>query len=166
VAQIGVQVAGALAYAHQQGILHRDIKPANLLLDPQGTVWVTDFGLAKMEDQQNLTHTGDLVGTLRYMAPEVFSGKADARSEVYALGLTLYELLALRPAFDATDRRQLVKKVTTSEPPRVDQLIPEVPRDLVTIPGTLLAKSNWPFPQLRSGPEIACSPATWYCGPI
>src|SRR5207237_10493116 len=80
VAHIGVQAAGALAYAHQQGVLHRDIKPANLLLDTQGTVWVTDFGLAKLEDQQNLTRTGDMVGTLRYMAPEVFNGKADARS--------------------------------------------------------------------------------------
>jgi WD40 repeat protein/serine/threonine protein kinase len=133
IAQIGMQVAGALAYAHQQGVLHRDIKPANLLLDPQGTVWVADFGLAKMEDQPNLTHSGDLVGTLRYMAPEVFNGKADARSEVYALGLTLYELLALRPAFDATDRRQLVKQVTIGEPPRLDQLIRDVPRDLATI---------------------------------
>src|SRR5262249_61301162 len=69
VAHIGAQVAGALAYAHQQGVLHRDVKPANLLLDTQGTVWVTDFGLAKAEDQQGLTHTGDVVGTLRYMAP-------------------------------------------------------------------------------------------------
>jgi WD40 repeat protein/serine/threonine protein kinase len=133
VAHVGVQVAGALAYAHQQGVLHRDIKPANLLLDTQGTVWVTDFGLAKVEDQQNLTRTGDVVGTLRYLAPEVFNGKADARSEVYALGLTLYELLALRPAFDEKDRNQLVQQVTTAEPPRLDKLDRAIPRDLVTI---------------------------------
>jgi WD40 repeat protein/serine/threonine protein kinase len=133
VAHVGVQVAGALAYAHQQGILHRDIKPANLLLDTQGTVWVTDFGLAKVEDQQNLTLTGDVVGTLRYMAPEVFNGKADARSEVYALGLTLYEMVALKPAFDEQDRNQLVKQVTTAEPPRLDKINRAIPRDLVTI---------------------------------
>jgi serine/threonine protein kinase/WD40 repeat protein len=133
VAHVGVQVAGALAYAHQQGILHRDIKPANLLLDTQGTVWVTDFGLAKVEDQHHLTHTGDVVGTLRYMAPELFNGKADARSEVYALGLTLYEMLALRPAFDEKDRNQLVQQVTTAEPPRLDKLNHAIPRDLVTI---------------------------------
>jgi WD40 repeat protein/serine/threonine protein kinase len=133
VAHVGVQVAGALAYAHQQGILHRDIKPANLLLDTQGTVWVTDFGLAKVEDQQDLTGTGDVVGTLRYLAPEVFNGKADARSEVYALGLTLYEMLALRPAFDKKDRNQLVRQVTTAEPTRLDKLNRAIPRDLVTI---------------------------------
>ena len=104
VARIGMQVADALEYAHRQGILHRDIKPSNLLLDTTGTVWVTDFGLAKADDQQNLTHTGDVLGTLRYMPPEAFDGKADARGDVYSLGLTLYELLALRPAFDEKDR--------------------------------------------------------------
>ena len=104
VAQIGFQVADALDYAHKQGILHRDIKPSNLLLDSRGTVWVTDFGLAKADDQQNLTHTGDILGTLRYMPPEAFEGKYDARGDVYSLGLTLYELLAFRPAFDQKDR--------------------------------------------------------------
>ena len=69
VARIGLQVAGALAYAHLQGVLHRDIKPANLLLDTGGNVWVTDFGLAKAGDQQDLTRTGDVLGTLRYLAP-------------------------------------------------------------------------------------------------
>ena len=81
VARIGFQVAGALEYAHKQGILHRDIKPSNLLLESDGTVWVTDFGLAKADDQQNLTHTGDILGTLRYMPPEAFEGKYDARGE-------------------------------------------------------------------------------------
>jgi WD40 repeat protein/serine/threonine protein kinase/tetratricopeptide (TPR) repeat protein len=133
VAQIGVQVAGALEHAHGQGILHRDIKPSNLLLDLRGTVWVTDFGLAKAEDQQNLTDTGDILGTLRYMPPEAFEGKSDRRGDLYALGLTLYELLALRPAFDEQDRHRLVKRVTTEEPERLERLNPRVPRDLVTI---------------------------------
>src|SRR5205823_14165431 len=75
VAQIGVQVAEALEYAHRQGVLHRDIKPSNLLLDRRGTVWVTDFGLAKADDADNLTQTGDILGTLRYMPPESFAGK-------------------------------------------------------------------------------------------
>ena len=75
VARIGVQVAEALDYAHRQGILHRDIKPSNLLLDTQGIVWVTDFGLAKADDADDLTHTGDILGTLRYMAPERFRGQ-------------------------------------------------------------------------------------------
>ena len=98
VARLGVQVAEALAYAHGQGVLHRDIKPSNLLLDTQGTVWVTDFGLAKAEGSDGLTQTGDIVGTLRYMAPERFDGRSDPRSDVYGLGTTLYELLTLRPA--------------------------------------------------------------------
>jgi serine/threonine protein kinase len=82
VAQIGVQVAGALEYAHQQGVLHRDIEPSNLLLDRRTTVWVTDFGLAKAADSDDLTHTGDVLGTLRYMPPEAFEGHSDARSDV------------------------------------------------------------------------------------
>jgi WD40 repeat protein/serine/threonine protein kinase len=133
VAQIGVQVAGALEYAHQQGVLHRDIKPSNLLLDRRTTVWVTDFGLAKASDSDDLTHTGDVLGTLRYMPPEAFEGKSDARSDVYSLGLTLYELLAFQPAFEERDRHKLIKQVTTGEPPRLERLRPEVPRDLVTI---------------------------------
>jgi serine/threonine protein kinase/formylglycine-generating enzyme required for sulfatase activity len=133
VAKIGIQVADALEYAHRQGTLHRDIKPSNLLLDTTGTVWVTDLGLAKANDQQNLTHTGDILGTLRYMPPEAFDGNSDARGDVYALGLTLYELLAFRPAFDEKERNRLIKQVTTAEPERLDRVNREVPRDLVTI---------------------------------
>src|SRR5204863_1448787 len=95
VARMGVQVAGGLDYAHKQGILHRDIKPSNLLLDARGTVWITDFGLAKAEGTDELTHTGDIVGTFRYMAPERFNGWSDPASDVYSLGITLYELVTL-----------------------------------------------------------------------
>jgi WD40 repeat protein len=133
VAHIGAQVAAGLEHAHQQGVLHRDIKPANLLLDLHGNVWITDFGLAKSTDQETLTAPGDVVGTLRYMAPEVFNGQHDARSEVCALGLTLYELLALKPAFDETDRHRLICQVTSAEPPRLDRLNRAIPRDLVTV---------------------------------
>jgi serine/threonine protein kinase/WD40 repeat protein len=133
VARIGLQVASALDHAHRQGVLHRDIKPSNLLLDTHGTVWVTDFGLAKVADQDNLTATGDLLGTLRYLPPEALEGKVDARGDQYALGLTLYELLALRPAFDQRDHSQLIRQLTTADPPRLDSLNGDVPRDLVTI---------------------------------
>ena len=108
VARLGIQVAGALSYAHQQGTLHRDIKPANLLLDNRGITWVADFGLAKLADDDALTGSGDMVGTLRYMAPEQYAGEADARSDVYGLGLTLYELLTLRPVFEEKDPRRLL----------------------------------------------------------
>jgi serine/threonine protein kinase/WD40 repeat protein len=133
VARIGVQVADALAYAHLQGIIHRDIKPSNLLLDTRNNIWVTDFGLAKADDQENLTHSGDVLGTLRYMPPEAFEAKTDPRSDIYSLGLTLYELLALRPAFKGRDRNQLIKQVTQTEPPRLNRLNSDIPRDLVTI---------------------------------
>lgn len=133
VARIGVQVAGALAYAHKLGVQHRDIKPANLLLDLDGIVWVTDFGLAKADDSDNLTHTGDLLGTLRYMPPEAFEGRSDARSDIYSLGLTLFELVALRPAYEERDRIKLIKQVTTGDPPPLRKLRNDAPRDLVTI---------------------------------
>jgi serine/threonine protein kinase len=133
VARIGVQVAEALAYAHHHKVLHRDIKPSNLLLDLQGTVWVTDFGLAKAEGSDALTHTGDLVGTLRYMAPERFRGEADPRSDVYALGLTLYEMLTLQRAFDAEQRPRLIEQILHEEPPRPRQLDPLIARDLETV---------------------------------
>ena len=110
VAQIGRQAAQGLAYAHARGIVHRDIKPSNLLLDTAGVVWITDFGLAKAEED-GLTPTGDILGTLRYMAPERFRGEGDARADVYALGLTLYELLTLRPAFDSSDRLRLIEQI-------------------------------------------------------
>ena len=101
VARIGLQVADALAYAHQQGVLHRDIKPSNLILDAAGNIWVTDFGLAKFGRADGPTRSrSDIVGTLRYMAPERFRGGPDRRSDVYSLGATLYELLTLRPPFE------------------------------------------------------------------
>src|SRR5579875_1317348 len=133
VAQIGVQVAQALEYAHKQGIQHRDIKPSNLLLDTYGTVWVTDFGLARADNEDHLTQTGDIVGTLRYMPPEAFEGRQDKRGDIYSLGLTLYELLALKPAYEERDRHRLIKRVTTEEPPSLDKLNRSIPRDLVTI---------------------------------
>jgi WD40 repeat protein/serine/threonine protein kinase len=133
VAHMGAQVASALEYAHEQGVLHRDVKPANLLLDVHGNVWITDFGLAKSAGQENLTATGDVVGTLRYLAPEAFNGQHDSRSEVCALGLALYELLALQPAYDETDRQRLIRQVTTSEPVGLARINRAIPRDLVTI---------------------------------
>ncbi len=128
VARIGVQVAEALDYANRQGVLHRDVKPSNLLLDNHGNVWVADFGLAKTAEADDLTHTGDILGTIRYMAPERFSGQCDARSDVYSLGLTLYELVALRPAYEAADRHSLMERVLHEEPERLKKLAPGVPR--------------------------------------
>jgi serine/threonine protein kinase len=103
-------------------------------LDDTGNVWVTDFGLAKAaSDSDNLTRTGDVIGTLRYLAPERFNGQGDVRSDVYSLGLTLYELLTLRPAFDESDRNRLVRQVMHGEPVRPRKLSPAVPLDLETV---------------------------------
>ncbi|HWB08585.1 MAG TPA: serine/threonine-protein kinase [Pirellulales bacterium] len=133
VARLGMQAAEALAYAHQHGILHRDIKPSNLLLDSEGTVWITDFGLAKVEGSSDLTRPGEVVGTLCYMAPEQFKGVSDRRCDVYGLGMTLYELLALRPAFEDSDRARLITRMNCEEPPALHKWDARVPRDLETI---------------------------------
>jgi WD40 repeat protein/serine/threonine protein kinase/tetratricopeptide (TPR) repeat protein len=140
VARIGIQVAEALEYANRQGVLHRDVKPSNLLLDNHGNVWVADFGLAKTAEADDLTHTGDILGTVRYMAPERFQGKCDARSDVYSLGLTLYELVALRPAYQAADRHELIERVLHEEPERLKKLVPSVPRDVETIIAKAIAR--------------------------
>jgi WD40 repeat protein len=154
VARLGVQAAEALAYAHGQGVLHRDVKPSNLLVDDAGTLWVTDFGLAKVEGADDLTGTGDVVGTLRYMAPERFRGQADARSDVFSLGLTLYEVLTGRPAFDERDRVQLIERVSRgAEPVPLRQAAPAVPRDLERV--VLKAMAREPEQRYAGAAELA-----------
>jgi eukaryotic-like serine/threonine-protein kinase len=133
IAEIGIQVAQALSYAHTHGVLHRDIKPSNLLLDPQGTVWVADFGLATVLGSGQTVRSGDVAGTLRFMAPEHIDGEQDARSDIYSLGVTLYELLTTRAAFDNDSRAKLIQSIRQGNavPPRT--LRPEIPRDLEAI---------------------------------
>jgi eukaryotic-like serine/threonine-protein kinase len=116
VAGVGVQVADALQYAHDRGVLHRDVKPANLILDDRGVVWVADFGLAKVADDSNVTRTGDIIGTLQYMAPEAINKKVDARSDIYGLGLTLYELLTLRPPYQDASPAELIRLISSGSP--------------------------------------------------
>ena len=133
VARIGVQIADALHYAHEQGILHRDVKPSNLLLDTTGHIWITDFGLAKATDEDDLTKTGDVVGTMRYLAPERFRGQAGPGSDIYSLGLTLYEMLVGQPAFAQEDRLRLIDCIKNQTPAPPRQLDRRIPRDLETI---------------------------------
>lgn len=132
VAHIGVQVSRALEYAHARGVIHRDVKPSNLLLDDEGTLWVTDFGLAKTGDD-GLTLTGDVVGTIRYMSPERFKGQCDERADVFSVGATLYELLVLEPAFHSPDRLRLIERITKEDPSNPRSIDPSVPVDLETI---------------------------------
>lgn len=133
VAWLGLQAARALEYAHELGILHRDIKPGNLLLDEQGTVVVADFGLAKHVEQADVSGTGEILGTLGYMAPEQLAGEADQRSDVYSLGLTLYEFLTLRSAFPSSNNSELIRQKTQTELPPPRKRNSRIPRDLETI---------------------------------
>ena len=138
-----MQAAEALDHAHRLGIVHRDIKPANLLVDVRGNLWITDFGLARMQSDTGLTMTGDVIGTLRYMSPEqalARRGVVDHRTDIYSLGVTLYELLALRPAFDGRDRQELLRQITLEEPRPPRSFNPAVPADLETIVLKAMAK--------------------------
>jgi len=153
VAQIGKQAAGALAYAHTQGTLHRDIKPSNLLFDDQGTVWMTDFGLAHAAQIPQVTQAGDLTGTLQYLAPERLRGKMDERGDIYSLGLTLYELLTLRPAHEQTDSSSLIHRVSQESPVPPRDFNSAIPRDLETV--VLKAISHEPEHRYATAAELA-----------
>ena len=119
IAELGIQAADALHFAHQHGIVHRDIKPSNLLIDREGKLWIADFGLAQCGGSGSLTCSGDIVGTLRYMSPEQATGKThwiDNRTDIYSLGLTLYELLTLHSAVDGNERMAMLRQIESEEP--------------------------------------------------
>ncbi|MCH7685332.1 MAG: serine/threonine protein kinase [Planctomycetes bacterium] len=145
IAEFGIQVAEALDHAHSMGIVHRDIKPSNLLLDNQGKVWVTDFGLAQIETNTELTMTGDIVGTLRYISPEQAAGKSgfvDQRADIYSLGATLYELLTLQPVFLGTNRHELLRQVADEEPIALRKFNSAIPAEQETIVLKAIAKNR------------------------
>jgi serine/threonine protein kinase len=136
IATWGLQAAEALEYAHRVGIVHRDIKPANLMIDAQGALWLTDFGLARTTTEAGLTLTGDVLGTLRYMSPEqalARHGLVDHRTDVYSLGATLYELLTLEPAFASADRNELLRQIAFDEPRAPRRRNKGIPAELETI---------------------------------
>jgi WD40 repeat protein len=136
VAELGIQAAEALECAHQNGITHRDIKPSNLILDQQSRLWIADFGLAHAENDENLTLTGELLGTLRYMSPEQIAneqGRVDHRSDIYSLGASLYELLTLQPAFTESLRPTLIRHILEIEPRAPRRLDPSIPPEMETI---------------------------------
>jgi serine/threonine protein kinase/Flp pilus assembly protein TadD len=157
VAELGVQAAEALDYAHQVGVVHRDVKPGNLMVDERGALWVTDFGLAQIQQGEgSLTLTGDLVGTLRYMSPEQALANReviDHRTDVYSLGATLYELLTLRPAFEGQDRQELLRQIAFEEPTAPRKLERGIPAELETI--VLKALEKNPAQRYASAQELA-----------
>jgi serine/threonine protein kinase len=155
-AQLGVQAAEALEHAHQLGVVHRDIKPANLLVDARGNAWITDFGLAHCQNQAGLTMSGDLVGTLRYMSPEQALAKRvliDHRTDIYSLGVTLYELLTLEPTFSGRDRQELLRQIAFEEPKAPRRLNIAIPTELETIVLKMMEKS--PADRYTTAQEVA-----------
>ena len=140
---LGIQAAEALHAAHEYGVIHRDVKPSNLLLDGDGKLWVTDFGLARCQTDKALTRTGDLIGTMRYMSPEQTRGQSalvDQRTDVYSLGATLYELLTLEPAFPGDDGPDLLRRLGEQDPRPLKQLQPKIPTDLQTVVHKAMAR--------------------------
>jgi tetratricopeptide (TPR) repeat protein len=161
-AELIAQAAEALEHAHSLGIVHRDIKPANLLVGPGGKLWVGDFGLARLGADAGLTMSGDLLGTLRYMAPEqalARHGLVDHRADVYGLGATLYELLTLRPAVTGTERAEVLRQVAFEEPVPPRKLDKGIPAELETITLKCLAKN--PSERYPAASELAEDLRRW-----
>ena len=176
VASLGIQAADALEHAHQLGIVHRDVKPSNLMVDATGHLWITDFGLATGNTTTGLTLTGDLLGTLRYMSPEQATGERrnpDGRTDIYSLGVTLYELTTLQPAFPAENRPELLRQIVDTDPVPPRHWNKSIPRDLETIISKAMARTPDSLPRgssdladdlrrfLADEPIAAQRPSVW-----
>jgi serine/threonine-protein kinase len=157
---IGAQTASALGAAHRAGIVHRDIKPANLMLDEHGTVKVLDFGIARLTAGASLTQTAMVMGSAPYLAPELTRGaRADARSDVYALGCVLYELLTGRPPFISELPAAILSQHISSPPSPPERLNPAIPPALSALVLRMLAKDPDERPQ-DAGALATALPAT------
>ncbi len=137
-------------------MIHRDVKPSNLLVDGRGNLWITDFGLARLQGDAGLTMTGDLLGTLRYMSPEQALAKRvgiDHRTDIYSLGATLYELLTLEPVYAGRDRQEILRRIAFEEPRPPRRLNAAIPVDLETI--VLKAMARDPAARYSAAQELA-----------
>ncbi len=164
IARLVAEVARAVHHGHQRGVLHRDLKPSNVLLAPEGRPYVADFGIAKRLDERGpRTFTGSFRGTPAYMAPEQAAGReVTVRTDVYALGGLLYELLTGRPPAGGDNLAEVLREVAEVEPPRARSLRPGVPRDLETVAAKCLAKD--PARRYGSAEELARELERWIAG--
>lgn len=149
-----VQICDALSYIHAHGLVHRDLKPSNILVDPDRRVRLMDFGLAKyLAEDRGITVSGKVVGTYRYMAPEQALGEPlDARADLYALGVILYELMSGQPPYDASTPAELWQRILDEEPPSLQSLNPGVDDQIAYIAQRLLRKD--PDDRFRTAEEI------------
>jgi hypothetical protein len=150
-------VAWAVQHAHEQGVVHRDLKPANIMIGPDGRPFVLDFGLAHLQEVTRLqSRDGTVAGTAAYMSPEQARGEPAARApatDLYALGATLYELVAGRPPYEGTSFADTLEKVLYREPPRPRAVDPAIPRDVETI--ILRAMDKDPARRYASAKDLA-----------
>jgi len=136
VAELMAEVADALDCAHRNGVIHRDVKPHNILLGPTNRLHLTDFGLARLTDAPHLTVDGEIMGTPAYLSPEQISGNIDAidhRTDVYSLGVTLYELLTRQKPFSGATRQEVIASICSADPVEPRRLVAQIPVDLETI---------------------------------
>lgn len=154
---IGLQLAKALGYAHKSGIVHRDIKPDNIIVLPDGeTIKVADFGIARMDENEEAqkTQVGSVLGTPRYMSPEQALGESvDGRSDLFSVGVILYEMLTGKKAFDANNMGTLMVQIAQKQPEPIKKLCPEIPAGVRQIIQKLLQKS--PEKRYQKGSDLA-----------
>ena len=152
-ARIGLQVAQALRHAHRMGVLHNDVKPGNLLIDASGKVFVTDFGLAEPLNPDSSEVDESVNGTLRYMAPERFEGVFDETSDVYSLGITLFELVAQQSAFETDSQVGLITAIAAGEVRSVVEARNDLPPDLAAVIAKAISRE--PNDRYQSAGEFA-----------
>jgi serine/threonine protein kinase len=161
---IGIETALALGHAHERGVIHRDVKPENILLDRQGRVHLIDFGVARFFEDVSLTNTGALVGTPMYMSPEQVTGclNIDHRTDIYSLGVVLYELLTLARPIAAPTREGVLRQIVTKATPPASWRNPALPRDLEGVLHNAMAKD--PDERYQTAAELAADLRRWLDG--